>query len=87
MPLRSAPGRDQRLLVLSNIQDVVSLSGFGVPDRGLDVLCLAECALRDCLTLTELRWGLNNEQAAEKSRMAEARVLRDTCTLQRMIRK
>lgn len=71
MPLGSSSGREQRHMVLSNIQGLDSCARFQVPDRGLAVLCFAECGLHDRLTLIELCLVLENELAELESKTCE----------------
>lgn len=54
MPSGLSAGREQRRMVLSNIQSLVIRAGLLAPDRRLDVFRLTECGLRDLSTLFEL---------------------------------
>lgn len=71
IPVRSALGTQQGRIILSNIQDLVSPAVWPAPDNRLYVFLLAECSLREGLTLMELCPVLTNEQAVVESRIAE----------------
>lgn len=62
-PSCSSSGGEQCRMVSSNTQELVSHAGLPAPDSRLDVLRLAECGLRDRLTLKELRRLLTNVRA------------------------
>lgn len=63
--------RQQRCVVLSFIQGLVSEAGLPAIDNSLDVMCLAECSVRDRPILMEMHWVLTNEQTEAQSRNAE----------------
>lgn len=71
MPWGSAFGLKQHWMVLSNIQDWVGCARPLVYYNVLDLLCLAECGLRDSLMLIALRWVSTNARGGAESRMAE----------------
>lgn len=77
MPSGSSPGREQRHMVLGNIQGLVSRVRMSVPDNCLNVLGLGKCSLHDRLTLIELRQVLTSECAEVESREAETHWLRE----------
>lgn len=58
-------------MVLSNIQRFVSRPGMAAPGKGLDVLRLADCSLRDYLTLIRLHRVLTSKRSGPESRIAE----------------
>lgn len=69
MPLGSSPGREHRLMVLSNVQGFVICVELLTLDNALNVSCIAKCAF-----WTGLRsWSCVEccELAGEESRMAE----------------
>lgn len=54
---------------------MVRHAGFLVPVNGLDVLCHAECRLRDLLMLMEVSSVISRENAEAESRASEIRWL------------
>lgn len=73
----SSPEREQRRMVVSNIQCLVSRTGLPACDSVLDVLRLAECSLHDCLELIDLSRVLSREPAEAKSKMDKVRRLEE----------
>lgn len=77
MPSGPSSEHKQRCMVLRNIQGSVSQAWPPALDNELDVSHLAECCLRDCLTLIKLRLLLTIKQAGPKSRMADIHLLEE----------
>lgn len=77
MPLGPASGPEHRHKIHINIEYFVSRAGIPVLNIGLDVLCLAKCRLRDCLTLIKLCQMVTNDQAMVESRISEVLLLQE----------
>lgn len=63
-------------MVLRSIQGLISRVQLLAPDNGLDILRLADCSLRDCLTLIELLRVLTSKRAEVALCVYEVRQLK-----------
>lgn len=75
MALVSCSGREQRRIVLSSIQGLLSRARVPGADNGLAVLGIKECGLPDRPTWMELYWVLTTDQAEVDSRIGKVHLL------------
>lgn len=77
IPSGSSSRREERCMVLFNIQSLIGRAGLRAPDNGLAVLCLVENGFHDRLPLMDLRLALTNDWADLQSRLFKARRLEE----------